>query len=200
MELSSVRDTTLWKHLASGFKGTTEEALADSLAVYVKDLCSEARDRMKAMPALHPEFTLHDDVHLLRVTELMSLLLGDGSADLNPPEIALLILGAHFHDFGMVPDATERDNILASADFQRHAVIWKHNHPNYTELARTVAIPPASDRANEMAIALRTLDGAMLADYLRQTHGDRSRRYVLVPFSPSQFRAARSGRGLSAVA
>ena len=59
---------------------------------------------MKSFPSLHPEYTLHDDAHLLRVTQLMGNLIPDTvlRTVLNPVEIALLILSAYFHDQGMV--------------------------------------------------------------------------------------------------
>ena len=102
LQLNSIRDTALWKRLHNGFSGNEAE-LAQTLALNLVNVCQEASDRMKAFPSFHPEYTLHDEVHLLRVTELMSLILPNEVADqLNPAEIMLLILTAHFHDLGMV--------------------------------------------------------------------------------------------------
>ena len=79
--------------------------LAAAFVHTLPELCQIATNQMKLMPALHPEFTLHDDTHLLRVTELMARVMPERVLEeiLNPVEIALLILAAHFHDVGMVP-------------------------------------------------------------------------------------------------
>jgi len=68
---------------------------------------------------LHPEFTLHDDTHLLRVTELMAQVMPARVLEkvLNPVEIALLILAAHFHDVGMIVDAQEASQIRQSEGY-----------------------------------------------------------------------------------
>lgn len=53
----------------------------------VPEVCRLAVDRMKLMPAIHGEFTLHDDTHLLRVTELMARVIPEQVLEnvLNPP-------------------------------------------------------------------------------------------------------------------
>jgi HD-GYP domain-containing protein (c-di-GMP phosphodiesterase class II) len=114
--VSSVTDTTLWKHLNDSFVHSSDAAIARTLAENVAALCKEAEDRIKAMPALHPEFTLHDDRHFVRVAELMAMLLGGTVGTLNPIEVALLILAAYFHDQGMVPDSSDLESIDASDD------------------------------------------------------------------------------------
>src|SRR6266496_951122 len=93
LKIARLEDTTLWKRLRTGFADSPHGQDAEALSVHVKELCSFAYDRMKAFPSLHPEFTLHDECHLLRVTQLMVLLLrSELLHSLNPVEIALLIL------------------------------------------------------------------------------------------------------------
>jgi hypothetical protein len=90
----NVRETTLWKRLSQPFVDSKSSELSVTLAQVLPDICWIASDRMKLMPAFHPEFTLHDDTHLLRVTELMAQVMPARVLEkvLNPVEIALLIL------------------------------------------------------------------------------------------------------------
>lgn len=89
---------------------------------------------MKSFPSLHPQYTLHDDTHLLRVTELMGRLLPDDVLNgvLNPVEIALLILSAYLHDQGMVLDDNEIRSLCKNQEFQVYRANWAADHPNPT--------------------------------------------------------------------
>src|SRR5829696_4288081 len=116
MRLDCLEATRLWARLDSGFRGQ-EGKDAKKLAQHLLDLCQEARDRMKAFPSLHPQYTLHDEAHLLRVTELMVVVMPQETLDLlNPVEIAMLILAAHFHDQGMVLEREELDEIRSGTN------------------------------------------------------------------------------------
>lgn len=64
---------------------------------------------MKLMATYAPQYTLHDETHLLRVVDLMGHILGEDVADLNGIELVLLILAAYFHDQGMIPSREEYD-------------------------------------------------------------------------------------------
>lgn len=94
-------DTVLYKRLREGFRGSDDSEIADLLAADVIRVCRDAAERMKLMQSLHEQYTLHDEVHLRRVTALMALVVpGETLEALNPVEVALLILSAHLHDQG----------------------------------------------------------------------------------------------------
>lgn len=173
--------TRLWKKLDSGFGGQ-EGKDAKKLAQYLLDLCQEARDRMKAFPSLHPQYTLHDDAHLLRVTELMAMVMPRETLDgLNPVEIALLILAAHLHDQGMVLEREELEGIRSGSDpdFKVFRQNWEANHPNLREVRRRLRDDFLSAEQRERLLASeRELQAALLTDYVRRTHGRRSATFV----------------------
>lgn len=130
LTLHSIEDTNLWKHLRNNFQGNHKD-IAETLAVNLRSICQEAYDRMKAFPSLHPEYTLHDEVHCLRVSELMYKIMPQSVIDsLNPVEIALLILSAHFHDQGMVLEAGEIEALNTNSEFRIFKDNWILNHPN----------------------------------------------------------------------
>lgn len=179
LSVSSVRDTRLWQRLNQGFESSAHASLARTLAEHVAGLCKEAEDRIRRLPALHPEFTLHDDRHFVRVTELMWLLLGDAASVLNPPEIAILVLSAYFHDQGMVPDASDWTTIEKSDDYRLHAQIWTADHPNLTSIEGQLASSLISAEERQSLIRKHAdLLYAMKADFIRKTHGQRSAAIV----------------------
>lgn len=154
------------------------------MANNVTQLCDDAANRMRGFPSLHGQYTLHDEVHLLRVTELMGRIMpAEVLQKLNPVEIALLILAAHFHDQGMVPERDElavwRDDTSPNPDFVLFRQNWAIDHPNL-ELARRQANDPAlgeEEKGRARQVEADLLD-ALLSDYLRETHGQRAAAWL----------------------
>lgn len=176
---SRVRDTKLWQHLATGYATTSHATTAVTLAENVAGLCELAENRIKGMPALHPEFTLHDERHLVRVTELMALVVGNALSSLNPLEVGLLILSAYFHDQGMIPEADELKTIETSDDFLLHSQLWRASHSNLTELAEQLTSSVVNELERETIVRKEAeLLNAMKTDYVRQTHGPRGAAFI----------------------
>ena len=96
LKATKIREARLWIVLSER-KCEGSQALSANVAT----LCEEAIDRMKAIYAYAPQYTLHDDRHLLRTTELMGLVLGSQVEQLNTVELTLLILsGLNTHRHG----------------------------------------------------------------------------------------------------
>lgn len=180
MDLKSVKDTTLWKRLKTDFADGEHAETAELFAANLPIICQEASERMKAFPSLHPEYTLHDQTHLLRVTEIMARIMSDSViATLNPIEIALLILSAHFHDQGMVLDADELENIKSDADFSIFQRNWEIEHPNMREVRERQRDKYLNeDERARCRGAEQELLAGLLTEYIRQTHGKRSANFV----------------------
>ena len=174
VQVTKVEETRLWRILSE-----RDGKDAHHLSANVSSLCDEAIDRMKAMYVYAPQYTLHDDRHLLRTTELMALVLGSEVEHLNVIELALLILTAFFHDQGMVLSEEEFLSLNADEDFQLFWDNWLIEHPNYRETAAQMNSPLcAEDHRAQLAGQLAELDTAMLTDYIRMTHGDRSAEFT----------------------
>ena len=179
LPLNTLADTTLWKHLNTGYTDTHQKELAAELATHTKSACENAVERIKHFPCFHPEFTLHDERHLVRVAELMALILGEDIKSLNPIEIALLLLSAYYHDQGMVPEAEEWNQIKNSPEFKSSLDRWKIENPNLSTIQRQLDNPRLSDtekkslssKCNQHLDAHRT-------EYLRMTHGERAEQLV----------------------
>lgn len=173
-KVTNVRETRLWLALSAQ---QCEDAQV--LAPNVATLCVEAIDRMKAMYAYAPQYTLHDDQHLLRTTELMGRILGDQVDQLNTIELSLLILSAFFHDQGMVLSEKEFASLAEDADYQLFKNNWLLDHPNYGETAAQLGKAElAVDRKTQFAKHLAELDTALLTDYVRMLHGERTANFI----------------------
>lgn len=170
LDIAKLEDTAIWNCL---------NEKAPTLAGNIRQICAEASDRMKAMPTFAPQYTLHDESHLLRLTELMAKLLGEQLLELNTAELALLILTAHFHDQGMVPIRKEYDTLQEDPSFQLQREKWLVEHPNFGEIQKEMGSGFISEIERvRLSKKLAELETAMLTDFFRTTHANRSARFV----------------------
>lgn len=179
LALHSIKDTALWNRLDAAFSGE-DGKVAKKLAVYVADACAVAYDRMRNFANYCPQYTLHDEVHLLRVTELMAKVMPIAVSDvLNPIEVALLILSANFHDQGMVLENAELSALQKDEGFRRFQDNWIVEHPNFTEVRQHINDKNLSAAEQERLREIETeLKAALLTDFIRITHGQRSADFV----------------------
>ncbi len=165
-----IRSTSLFKKLQeSGSRPLSPDNVAA--------LCEEAARHMSHMPAFHPQFTLHDSKHLLNVTALMNTILPPAHP-LNALEIALLILAAHFHDCGMVPDEPELVASRQSPELKLHRQLWTIEHPNVGEIEHQLAATHDDEERRGLILKLADLEAAMWSDFLRIHHGEAGGRFV----------------------
>jgi hypothetical protein len=169
------------------------------LAGNVLQICADASDRLRLFLSLHGQFTLHDEVHCLRIVTLMDALLGPLLDSLNAPELALLILAAYHHDQGMIITAAEVPGIRASDEWRVHEAQWTADHPNRTELIARASDPLlGADQKATIARAIADLEAAMFTDFVRVRHGERSAHYVRVTYTADP-RLVIGGRALADV-
>ena len=177
----TLEKTRLWQRLSAPFADEATTKLAQSLSQSVLGTCKIATDRMKLMPAVHGEFTLHDDTHLLRVTELMAKVLPDLVLEkvLNPVEITLLILAAHFHDVGMIPDDDEKNQLCGSDEYKVARENWLLEYSGFREAKRISEEEHTDpqDKARATAV-LSDFESTAFARFLRDSHARRSSDFV----------------------
>ncbi len=178
MVVKQLTDTRLYKKLKTGYEGT-DAAMAEKILGVLERLCSKASDRMKKSVSLHKEYTLHDEVHLVRVTELMAMILGEAGINaLNPMEIMLLILAAYYHDIGMVLEDSDIENLNSNQEFLTFRENWKVNHPSYQETWQQKRRSKNSDVVERCANVIYMLDASILTEYIRINHGSLSRQII----------------------
>lgn len=177
----NVRETTLWKRLSQPFVDSKSNELSVTLAQVLPDICRIASDRMKLMPAFHPEFTLRDDTHLLRVTELMAQVMPPRVLEkvLNPVEIAVLILAAHFHDLGMIVDAQEASQIRQSEGYMIARQNWLIENEGFNDAIKVLKSQESRSTERDRSERIEAeFEQALFARYLRDSHASESAAFV----------------------
>ncbi len=178
LNIESLKDTTLYKELKKKKNVDSKPFLTNIIS-----LCEEASDRAKQIPVFFSEYTLHDKTHFLRVTELMALVLGKTLQKLNEIEIGLLILSAFYHDQGMFIDEDEYKSLEKNESFILFRDNWILDHPNYSDIKLQVETSFISKEEKErLSNLICELDTALLTDFLRESHGQRSHDYILSKF------------------
>ncbi|OHD55065.1 MAG: hypothetical protein A2014_05490 [Spirochaetes bacterium GWF1_49_6] len=178
-EIVSIQDTTLWNKL-NNFSEESAKTLARDLIAICKDVSSY----MKLVIKDFPEYTLHDEVHLLKVTEIMALLLGETLDKLNFIEIGLLILSAFFHDTGMVITKERSDELESDSEYKIYRDTWLNNYQNYYEFKDIINDSKTSviERINANNMILE-LDCEIRLNYIRKHHGKYSEKYIEKEYS-----------------
>lgn len=91
-----LEDTAIWKTYVAGLPG-------DSIQnAWVHQIYEAAVIYLKDVRRIFPNYTLHDETHVLNVLDAIAGILGDQIAQLSRGEAELLLLAACLHDLGMV--------------------------------------------------------------------------------------------------
>lgn len=103
MHSKKLEDTELWK----AYRTKTDPDARRCL--WVKEIYGAAANYLLDVRKTFPNYTLHDETHILNVLEAMGGLLGDQISRLSVGEMELLILAASLHDLGMVYTEEEKE-------------------------------------------------------------------------------------------
>lgn len=127
------RDERLWKILEEKAAQEdkelrTERQIAPEYLSAVKMVCDYGVQRAKTIRDTFPLYTLHDEVHICNVLNLMAELLGNEIERLNRDEAAMLILSACCHDIGMSYSKEEKEEL-----FEDHPRIERYLNANHSE-------------------------------------------------------------------
>lgn len=112
-----IEETTIWKVY------TEKITLYSARYIWIKEIHENAIIQLKAVRDTFPNYTLHDETHVLNVIAAMDGILGDKVHELSIGELELLILAASLHDIGMVYSNDEKNHAFTdekkSVDFLR---------------------------------------------------------------------------------
>lgn len=176
--VTSLKDTKLFEKLKNGYL-EEDKIFADVLSSKIEELCQISTARMKKVLSLHKEYTLHDEIHLVRVTEIMAMILSDDGIDrLNPMEIGLLILSAYYHDTGMVLDDADISELKASEEYLLYKDNWKLNYPSYNEMLQRLKEIVDDYERSKCLEAISILDSAVFTEFVRKRHGIYSQKII----------------------
>ena len=97
------KTTKIWKHF--------ESIVSHENATLVETLTSDAIGILDKIIETFPTYTLHNGQHQLNILNIYEKILGKRLKELTGLETAILILGAFYHDIGMVFKEEEKANL-----------------------------------------------------------------------------------------
>jgi len=103
--------------------------------IWVKEVYENAVTYLKHVYDTFPNYTLHDETHVLNVIYAMGAILGDQIDCLSIGEVELLILAAALHDIGMVYDEKEKEK--AFNDERKCVRFLQENKPEFIDVPYT---------------------------------------------------------------
>lgn len=174
-----LQQTLLWERLSELTAGGTDQR---ELAVIAERMFQDAVALSKTVLTVLPQYTLHDDVHLVRVVEHMGRLLPtDVLQTLGPMEIAALILAAAMHDLGMAPASAEVAEWIEAPTAKLRTVgqteflQFRSNFPDVVSRANVLRRLGRESEAREA-------ETFIIAEYIRRHHGERVYRVITDDF------------------
>lgn len=171
----AIKDSSLYKRLA---EAATRDPVVNRLLVCVDDCFEDAVNRTKSVIKHMPEYTLHDEVHLLRVVDIMSHLIPRRTMErLTPLELAGLMLSAAYHDIGMAPSDKEVRALLGTrrvsgGNDKRRYLEVREEHPTLLKRQQYLRRVGKNFEAQEIEMWF-------LVEHLRRTHAERARKLLL---------------------
>lgn len=102
MHSKKLEDTEFWKVYKTKINSDARRSL------WVKEIYEVAVNYLLDVRKTFPNYTLHDETHILNVLDAVGGLLGDQISRLSAGEMELLILAASLHDLGMVYTEEEK--------------------------------------------------------------------------------------------
>src|SRR5919109_2240972 len=167
-----MRSTLLFKQLTA--KGNADSAVAD-LSRPVERAFENLVSVTKTVLRYMPEYTLHDEVHLQRVVDLIGRIIPPDTLDqLHPLELASMILAAGFHDIGMTPSQVEIDSLLRDNGPTETRLQYLAFRQSYLLLLERQRVLRAEDKHFEA----QQIEAFVLSEFLRVTHAERGRSFL----------------------
>lgn len=151
--LKNLDESALWKLYKE--KNSDEEI---ARVQWIKKVYTTAITYLKRVCSTFPNYTLHDETHVLNVLHAIEGILGNEINKLSVGEIELLILSAALHDIGMVYD--EADMETAFNDERKCKRFLQENEPEL------IGVPYTEWPENTKQWYLRTLHPFRLPEIL----------------------------------
>lgn len=134
----TLEQTALWKHYKTELSSEQLHKAAERTD-WVSKVYKSASEKLSHYIDVFPNYTLHNERHILNVLDAMAGLLGNQISELSIGETELLILSACLHDLGMVYTEKEQEEYLSEKPRNRQEQNLRNKfltekHPDVEEL------------------------------------------------------------------
>lgn len=177
--LPRLKKSYIYKKLEKNCKSTDDT----EVIVIVEEAVQFAVQRTKTIIKHMGEYTLHDDIHLFRVLNLMERILSKKNIDkLSVPEQMILIISAFFHDLGMAPD--EGEVLTWKKVWDASPDVSKEEKNSFENYKRFIDVRPDEyEKINKLTeqgniSKAELMKSHLLTDFIRETHAQRSRDII----------------------
>lgn len=109
----TLQETKVWKVYIDK---VSEKDNYNARIGWVEQIFNTSKNLLLLVRNTFPNYTLHDERHVLNIIDIIGGLLGEQIDFLTCDEIELLILVACFHDIGMVYDENDKDRCFSNAN------------------------------------------------------------------------------------
>lgn len=113
----TLQETKVWKIY---IEKVTEKDKYNARIGWIEELFEATKNFLLLVRNSFPNYTMHDERHVLNVIDIMGGLLGKEIVRLTCDEIELLILVACFHDIGMVYDDADKKQCFSNTNKFNH--------------------------------------------------------------------------------
>ncbi|MCK4798151.1 MAG: ATP-binding protein [Spirochaetes bacterium] len=173
--MKELKDTVIYKELEKRDDNQTVQ----NLITLTDEVFEESRQIHKTVIRHMPEYTLHDEEHILRTVELIGRLLPSTTLKkLTPLELAGLILSVSLHDIGLAPTQDDIRLILDSSDENKDHFQYQSFCEGYPEVLKR----KSELRSKNQHGQVKELDAYLMSEYFRQFHGARGRKIIFDRF------------------
>ncbi|GAB4452172.1 MAG: hypothetical protein OHK0029_02700 [Armatimonadaceae bacterium] len=165
--MNNLDDSLLFKQLREA--NTNDLTARTNLIATVRTVIDRAEWISAQIVRTMPQYTLHDQRHLLNVLGLMEELLSEEvRTQFTPLECALCILTAFTHDLGMALSQEEQDKISDSASDSEEKQAYLQHRARFSAELREIEDLRKNNRHDDAAM----IEGHIRAEYVRRTHAN----------------------------
>ena len=160
-------------------KTDCDDPQLEELKINTLSLCEEASQKMHYTYNNFPQYTLHDEIHLCNLINLIPLIIGKSINQISSLEKIIIVLGVFFHDIGMALSEKEIASITKTVEYEQYFEEWIINHTNYAILKeRENSIYNSQEEYKTIKEKIFSLENACLTDYLRKKHPENGENYI----------------------
>lgn len=155
------------------------DAEVRNLLVETERTYDEAVHLLSTISRYMPQYTLHSDVHVDQVIDLMARLLPNSTLEnLKPLELASLILAAALHDLGM----TALPGEIAEMQSGGPESALYNTHQAFREGYPRIVHRIEQHRVAGNHVSAAELEGYLISEFLRREHGRRCKKVIFDRF------------------
>jgi len=159
-----------------------EKTNQHEILALVSEVGNFAVMRLKTVIRNMPEFTLHDDTHIINMLTIMEKIIPVSSLEkLSIPDLLMLVLSVFLHDIGMAPEEKyilawkdQLSDIEYDDELQKEKEVFERFRMTYTHQLADIERLKAEGQHSKAQL----LEDYIITEYIRTTHSTRAKKII----------------------